>query len=140
MAMHVLLLQCFLDYPVFDYTVLDYPVVFLGFSKKKSFFFLARRANMVFNMYPLGFWERYIKAKIKDIRWECLHLRGVIFRSFKKIHFGPYYAFLCVVKVPNINILMCKTLRAWQKKDRKIVPRRSNVACVISKCPEYIKG
>ena len=35
---------------------------------------------------------------------------------------------------------MCKTLRAWQKKGRKIVPRRSNVSCVISKCPEYIEG
>ena len=25
----------------------------------------------------------------------------------------------------KINILMCKTWRAWQKKGRKIVPRRS---------------
>ena len=63
---------------------------FGDFRNKFSFFFLARRANLVFNMYPLGFWERYIKAKIEDI-----------------------------------NILMCKTLRAWQKKGRKLVPRRS---------------
>ena len=40
------------------------------------------------------------------------------------IHFGPCYAFLCMVKVPKINILMCKTLLAWQKKSHKIVPHR----------------
>ena len=58
----------------------------------------------------------------------------VVFGGFSKkcfllflseIHFGPCYAFLCLVKVPKINILMCKTLRAWQKEGRKRVPSRS---------------
>ena len=39
---------------------------FLGdFRKEMSFFFLAQRANLVFNMYPLGFWERYPSPSVK---------------------------------------------------------------------------
>ena len=76
------------------------------FREKKSFFFSAPRANLVFN-----------------------------------IHIGPCYAFLCVVKVPKINILMCKTLRAWKKKGRKIVPRRSKRLMRDFKVPRiHLKG
>ena len=57
------------------------------------------------------------------IFWGIFEKNVLLFLS--EIHFGLCYAFLCVVKVPKINILMCKTLRAWPKKGRKIVPRRS---------------
>ena len=40
------------------------------------------------------------------------------------------------VKVPKINILMCKTLRAWQKKGRKIVPRRSKRLMLLGEMGE----